>query len=393
MSQQTATLPRHTPPFWRDIRVLSIAGQVLFVLLVAIAAGILYANVTTGMQQLGMSAGLRFMNSTAGFEISQKVIPYTPQDSYWRAFQVGVVNTLLVAVVGIALATITGIIVGVAQISPNWLLARLARTYVIIFRNIPLLLQLFFWYFGVFQALPNVRDSLALPGSIYLSSRGLVIPWVESNPTAGAWWLLMGVAGLAAAGLWYALKLRQERTGAQAPRTLLAVLLMVAVGSIGLLLLNPFTPTIPELGRFNFSGGLRISIEYTALVLGLVTYTGAFIAEHVRAGIQGIPKGQSEAARALGLKRGQMMRLVILPQALRIIIPPTTNEYLNLTKNSSLAIAIGYPDLFNVSRTILNQTGQAVSVIFLIMVSYLTISLFTSLLMNLYNRRVRLVER
>lgn len=393
MSQQTATLPTATPPFWRDVRFLSIAGQVLFVVLVAIAAGILYANVTIGMRQLGMSAGFAFMNSTAGFEISQKLIEYSPQDSYWRAFQVGVVNTLLVAVVGIALATVTGIVVGVAQLSPNWLIARLARTYVIIFRNIPLLLQLFFWYFGVFQALPNVRESIALPGSIYLSSRGLVIPWFEGTPTTGAWWLLVAAGIGAAVGLWYALKLRQDRTGAQAPRTLLAIVLVLAMGAVGVLVLNPFTLTIPELGRFNFSGGLRISIEYTALVVGLVTYTSAFIAEHVRAGIQGISKGQSEAARALGLKRGQMMRLVILPQALRIIIPPTTNEYLNLTKNSSLAIAIGYPDLFNVSRTILNQTGQAVSVIFLIMVSYLTISLITSLLMNLYNRRVRLVER
>ncbi len=393
MSQQAATLPTQSPPFWRDLRFLTIGGQILFVLLVALVAGTLYANVTQGMARLGMTAGFSFMNSTAGFEISQKIVPFEPQDSYWRAFQVGVVNTLVVAMVGIALATLLGIIVGVSQLSPNWLVAQLARTYVITFRNIPLLLQLFFWYFGVFQALPNVRQSIELPGHIYLNSRGLVIPWLEGNPTAGTWWLLVGASVLVAGGVMYALKVRQDRTGQQAPGLLIGAGIVAGTAGLGMLLLNPFTVTIPELQRFNFQGGLRISIEYTALVVGLVIYTGAFIAEHVRAGIQGISKGQSEAARALGLKRGQMLRLVILPQALRIIIPPTTNEYLNLTKNSSLAIAIGYPDLFNVSRTILNQTGQAVSVILLIMASYLTISLFTSLLMNLYNQRVRLVER
>ncbi|NJK80995.1 MAG: ABC transporter permease subunit [Chloroflexaceae bacterium] len=329
--------------------------------------------------------------------------PTTPIDSYWRAFQVGVINTILVSLVGIALATILGIVVGVAQLSTNWLVARLARTYVAIFRNIPLLLQLFFWYFGVFQQLPVVRESIALPGAIYLSSRGLAFPWLEprliqqpaGEPTSNVMlWLTVVLASIVVAGAaWYVLKVRQDRTGAQSPRFLIASLIIAASGVLGLMVLQPFVLTVPEFQRFNFQGGQRISIEYAALLLGLTTYTGAFIAEHVRAGIQGIPKGQNEAARAVGLKGGQMMRLVILPQALRIIIPPTTNEYLNLTKNSSLAIAIAYPDLFNVSRTILNQTGQAVSVIGLIMVSYLTISLVTSLLMNLYNRRVRLVER
>ncbi|NJO07408.1 MAG: ABC transporter permease subunit [Chloroflexaceae bacterium] len=403
MSQQVATVSHQAPPFWRDLRFLSIAGQVLFVLIVALIAGTLYANVTSGMASLGMNAGYGFMGLAAGFEISQTPIPYNPIDSYWRAFQVGVINTILVSLVGIALATILGIVVGVAQLSTNWLVARLARTYVAIFRNIPLLLQLFFWYFGVFQQLPVVRESIALPGAIYLSSRGLAFPWLEprliqqpaGEPTSNVMlWLTVVLASIVVAGAaWYVLKVRQDRTGAQSPRFLIAALIIAASGVLGLMVLQPFVLTVPEFQRFNFQGGQRISIEYAALLLGLTTYTGAFIAEHVRAGIQGIPKGQNEAARAVGLKGGQMMRLVILPQALRIIIPPTTNEYLNLTKNSSLAIAIAYPDLFNVSRTILNQTGQAVSVIGLIMVSYLTISLVTSLLMNLYNRRVRLVER
>lgn len=394
-------MPEQTIPFWRDIRVLTIGGQIFFVLIIALVAGTLYANVTSGMQQLGMTAGYQFMDSSAGFEISQKPVPYTPADSYWRAFQVGVVNTMLAAVVGIALASLVGIVVGVAQLSQNWLVANLARTYVGIFRNIPLLLQLFFWYFGVYQQLPVVREAISLPGSIYLSSRGLVFPWLEPATTAngdpagmvGPWLWVVATGCIVAAVVWSLLKQWQDRTGAQSPRLLIGAAIIMTFALVGLFVLQPFLLSMPEFGRFNFTGGLRISIEYAALLTGLTTYTGAFIAEHVRAGIQGIPKGQTEAAHALGLNRGKTMRLVILPQALRIIIPPTTNEYLNLTKNSSLAIAIGYPDLFNVARTILNQTGQAVSLIGLIMLSYLLISLTTSLLMNLYNRRVRLIER
>jgi general L-amino acid transport system permease protein len=347
------------------------------------------------MQRANMSSGYEFLSSTAGFEISQTMLPYDPSDSYWRAFQVGVVNTIIVSVAGIVLATLLGIIMGIAQLSGNWLIAQIARIYVAVFRNIPLLLQLLFWYFAVFQKLPGVRDSIELPGPIYINSRGLGMIGPEFTDTTGVWlgFILGGVIIASAVGYW--LKREQDRTGRQSPRLLIGSGIVLLSAVIGWFVVspNPFTITVPEFQRFNFQGGMSLEPEFAALLLGLVSYTGAFIAENVRAGIQGVSKGQKEAARAMGLSGGQSMRLVILPQALRIIIPPTTNQYLNLAKNSSLAIAIGYADLFQVSRTISNQTGQTVQIIGLVMVSYLTISLTTSLLMNLYNRSVRLVER
>lgn len=396
MSQQITTIPQHKPPFWRDVRVLAILGQLAFVLLVFAIAGMLYANVVSSMQRLGMNSSYGFMEGTAGFEIGQKAIPYVPSDSYWRAFQVGVLNTVIITIAGIMLATLVGIIIGVAQLSSNWLIAKLAQLYVIIFRNVPLLLQLLFWYSGVFLInLPNVRNAIGISDLFYLSNRGIAVVGPEFTDTAAAWFgfVLAGVA--VSGGVWYWLARLQDRTGQQSPRVLIALAIVLFSAFTGWLLLSPqpFAVTFPEQGRFNIQGGLQLAPEFAALLLGVVIYTGAFIAENVRAGIQGISRGQKEAARALGLSAGQSMRLVILPQALRIIIPPTTNQYLNLAKNSSLAIAIGYPDLFNVTRTIFNQTGQTVQIIGLIMVSYLAISLITSLLMNLYNRSTRLVER
>jgi general L-amino acid transport system permease protein len=396
MSQQAKPVSHQSPPWWRDVRVLAILGQVVFVLVVALLLGILVMNVMTSMQRLGMSGSYAFMNGTAGFEIAQKLIPYQPADSYWRAFQVGVANTIIIAVLGIFLATIVGIVMGVTQLSSNWLLAKLAQGYVTIFRNIPLLLQLLFWYSGVFLVqLPNVRNAIGLPNIFYLSNRGVAFVGPEFTATAFAWlgFILAGVLVSVGVSLW--LRRIRERTGRQYPLPLINLGIILGCALLGWLLLSPtpFIITVPALERFNIQGGVQLAPEMAALLLGLVIYTGAFIAENVRAGIQGVSKGQKEAARALGLSAGQSMRLVILPQALRIIIPPTTNQYLNLVKNSSLAIAIGYPDLFNVTRTIFNQTGQTVQIIGLIMVSYLIISLLTSLLMNLYNRSTRLVER
>jgi general L-amino acid transport system permease protein len=402
MSEQASRQPTDTaavaharPPFWRDVRVLSIGGQVLFVLLVALVAGTLYANVTSEMQRLNMSGSYDFMGSNAGFEIAETPIPYSPTDSYWRAFQVGVINTIIVSIWGIVLATIIGIVMGVAQLSGNWLLAQLARAYVAIFRNIPLLLQLLFWFFGIVPLLPVVREAIALPGPIYISRRGIVMIGPEFTATTGTW-LLFLLAGVVVAGVvWFALLRLQDRTGRHTPRFWIALAIVLAAGALGWLLLTPqpLALTVPVFEQFNFQGGIELSPAYAALLAGLVVYTGAFIAENVRAGIQGVSKGQKEAARALGLSGAQSMQLIILPQALRIIIPPTTSQYLNLAKNSSLAIAIGFPDLFNVARTITNQTGQTVQLIGLIMASYLIISLTTSLLMNIYNRSVRLVER
>lgn len=395
-AQSSAPPQNQSIPFWRNVRVLAILGQLVFLLLVALGVGIIINNVASGMERLGMPPiNYDFMSSEAGFEIAQTFLPYGPTDSFWRAFAVGLVNTLVVSIAGIILATLLGIFLGIAQLSSNWLIARLARLIVIIFRNIPLLLQLLFWYFAVFQKLPPVREAIAFPGPIYLSQRGVTMIGPAFGPTVGVW-LLFVLGGLLVGGVaWTWLMRYQERTGKERPRYLIAGAILVAFAVVGWFVLtpSPVTLTTPELGRFNFSGGLSISPEFAALLLSLTVYTGVFIAENVRAGIQGVSKGQKEAARALGLTGSQSMRLVILPQALRIIIPPTTNQYLNLAKNSSLAIAIGFADLFNVSRTILNVTGQTIPLILLLMVTYLAISLSTSLIMNIYNRRVRLVER
>ncbi len=383
------------PPFWRDIRILAIVGQIVFILLIALVAGILYANVTQGMRQLGIGGGYAFMQQTAGFEIGVTPIAYSPLDSYWRAFQVGVVNTLLVSVLGIILATVLGLIFGIAQLSSNWLVAKLALVYVVIFRNVPLVVQLIFWQGAVFLKLPRVQDAVVLPGPIFLSNRGISLPGFTPTASTG-WWLgYILVSVIIAAIVWVWLIKRQEHTGQQSPRFLIATLIILATMAGGWLILTipPLEFTFPERRGLNFQGGFRMGPEYAALLVGLVVYTGTFIAEIVRAGIQGVSKGQKEAARAIGLSSGLSMRLVVLPQAMRIIIPPTTSQYLNLAKNSSLAIAIGFPDLFNVSRTIANQTGQVVQIIGLVMASYLTISLVISLLMNLFNRSVRLVER
>ncbi len=396
-TSQTAAMAHQQPPFWRNVRVLSIIAQIIFVLLVLAVGSIIVNNVVTGMERQGMPPiSYDFMRSEAGFEIGQTPISYSPTDSYWRAFQVGVINTIIVSITGIVLATIIGVIVGISQLSTNWLVAKLAQAFVAIFRNIPLLLQLLFWYFAIFQQLlPRVADSIELPGMIFINNRGVIMPGPMFSETAGAWAGFIGAGLVIAAGVWYWLIKVQERTGHQSPRLLISAGIVLGSALLGWLLLSPapFTISLPELQRFNFEGGLQLNPEFSALLLGLSIYTSAFIAENVRAGIQGVPKGQKEAARALGLSGGQSMRLVILPQALRIIIPPTTSQYLNLAKNSSLAIAVAYSDLFGVARTIFNQTGQTVPLIILIMVSYLTISLITSLLMNLYNRRVRLVER
>ena len=312
------------------------------------------------------------------------------------AFLVGIVNTVRVAVIGIVLATIIGTVVGIARLSGNWLVRKLATVYVETIRNIPLLVQLFFWYFAVMlTALPLVKEAIRLPGSIYLSRRGLYLPWpvpTESFATWG-WWILAGVAvGVAVHLLRRAQLKRADRPGLPLIPALIALLGVILVGWFA----TPGSPLVldvPVLKKFNFEGGMWLSTSFSALVIGLATYTAAFIAEIVRAGIQAVGVGQTEAAKALGLKRGLVLRLVVLPQALRVIVPPLTSQYLNLTKNSSLAILIGYYDLLNVGTTIFNQTGRAVEMILLIMGSYLSMSLLTSILMNWYNRRIKLVER
>lgn len=370
---------------WRDIRVIRVAAQVVVVGLVGLLAAFLLRNLLTAMDQRGLGFGFGFLDSTAGFAISETPIPYSATDTYGLAFLVGLLNTLFVSAVGIVLATLLGLVVGVARLSRNFLVNRVAAGYVEIIRNTPLLVQLFFLYAFLLQ-LPGVADSVALPGGIFLNQRGLSLPAPVFSPTLGAWlaFVALGI-GLAIASR-FLLPRGIRSIG------LLAILVVPAIGWI-VLGEAPIGVDPPVLQRFNFTGGMTLSSGFTALLAGLVLYTAAFIGEVVRGGILAVRRGQVEAARALGLSEGHILRLVVFPQALRVIVPPLTSQYLNLAKNSSLAIAIGYPDLFSVSQTMGNQTGQPVSVIVMVMGTYLTISLVTSLLMNLYNRRVQVLER
>jgi general L-amino acid transport system permease protein len=323
------------------------------------------------------------------------VIPYDPTRSFGYALWVGFLNTIKVSIVGIFLATILGLIAALARLSTNWLVRSIASVYVNIIRNIPLLVQLFIWYFALFQQLPPVDEAISLPGPIYLSQRGLYMIGMVPADTFSRWLLFLIAALILSIAAYQLLFQYQLRTGRATYPGLTALVLLVGLPLLGWFLVSspPLQVSIPELGTFNFRGGLRLTPEFAALLAGLVVYTGAFIAEVIRGGILSVSKGQVEAARSLGLSSIQTLRLVTLPLALRVIIPPLISQYLNLTKNSSLAIAIGFVDLFFIGRTIINQAGQAVPVFILIMGIYLSLSLFTSFLMNIYNRRVQLVER
>jgi general L-amino acid transport system permease protein len=373
--------------------------QVLFqiILVVAIVAlfWMIISNTAANLKRQNIASGFGFWNTTAGFDISQTLIQYTNTSTYGRVFWVGLTNTLLVAGIGVFFATIVGFTMGIARLSTNWLIARLATVYVETIRNIPPLLQLFVWYFMILNMLPPPRRSLELFGGAALNTRGLYLP--EPLPQLGFGAVLLalafGILAAIAVAIWA--RRRQLRTGAQF-HTGLAVLGLIVVLPVAVFFLagSPLEFSYPKLRGFNFEGGIVILPELMALILGLVIYTGAFIAEIVRAGIQGVPKGQKEAAMAIGLSPGQTLRLVVIPQAMRIIIPPLTSNYLNLTKNSSLAVAIAYPDLVSVfAGTVLNQTGQAVEVILITMLVYLSISLLTSMFMNWFNARMALVER
>lgn len=387
----------HIRAFWRDIRFLQGLGQVIFILLMALAAGFLYANVSANLARQGLTVGYGFITNPASFDIGESYIPYELSDSYGRAILVGLVNTLVVSALGIVLTTLVGIIAGIARLSSNWLISRLAGAYVGVIRNTPLIIQLMFWYFGIILQLPSVRAAVALPGPVYLTQRGVYLPWYEATPAFASWRISIWLALASIVLIWFIFRSLQHRSGVPIPlwwylAYIIAPVLILWIG----LLIQPEPPlliSVPELTGLNFRGGLQLTPEFAALLFGLVAYTGAFVAEIVRAGIQAVSHGQVEAALSLGLTIGQTLRLIILPQALRVIIPPLTSQYLNLAKNSSLAIAIGYPDLFSIAGTVINQTGAVLEVILIMMLSYLSMSLFTSLLMNIYNSRVRLVER
>lgn len=376
-----------------------IRGYVYQLALLAVVGFLVWSAASNAIENLRaqkIASGFGFWHNAAGFDVNQKLIPFSASGStYGQAFWVGLLNTLLVASIGIVLSTFLGFFVGVARLSSNWVLAKLAMIYVEVIRNLPLLLQLFFWYNAVLKPLPDARNSIALPGSIFLNNRGLIMP----NPQFGAGFQAVVVAFFIAVVLAIAFytwsKKQQARTGTQYPNGTITFGMIIGLPLLVYFIAGqPLSFELPQQGRFNLTGGLQIFPEFVALLIGLTTYTAGFIAEVVRAGILAVSKGQTEAAHALGLRAGPTLKLVVIPQAMRVIIPPLTSNYLNLTKNSSLAVAIGYPDLVQVfTGTVLNQTGQAVEVVAITMAVYLTISLVTSLFMNIYNQRMALVER
>ncbi len=389
MSRPVAVVFYNNPKFRGAVYQLAIVGALAWL-------GYEFAlNAKANLDAQKIASGFGFLHNTAGFGVNQSLITYNETDTYARVFFVGLLNTLIVSGIGIVLSTILGFIVGIGRLSPNWLLARIAGGYVELIRNLPLLFQILFWYLAVLGTLPSPRQSYFIYGGLFLNNRGIIVPApvVGQHMDYVLFALVLAVGATIALGLWA--RRRRVRTGRQFPLLRTGLALIVGLPLLAFVAAGfPLSFAKPELRGFNFVGGIRLIPEFMALLIALTTYTAAFIAEVVRAGILAVPRGQTEAARSLGLSRGRTLRRVVVPQALRVIVPPLTNQYLNLTKNSSLAVAIGYPDLFAVfAGTTLNQTGQAIEIIAVTMAVYLLISLVTSFAMNLYNARVRLTER
>jgi general L-amino acid transport system permease protein len=395
MSEHDSELKPSKPAVWNDPKYRALFFQIVLVLALGYFIVSIVDNTLTNMESRGISTGFAFLSEPSGFGILQSLIEFDESHTYGRTFFVGLLNTLLVAGLGIFFATLLGFIMGVARLSNNWIVAKVATVYIEIFRNIPLLLQIFFWYFAVLAALPGVRQSMSLGAGIEFNNRGLYLP--SPVPEDGffiiGWLFVIGIIATVFLARWA--HKRQEDTGQQFPVFFSALGLIFGLPLIVFLLMgSPLSWDYPTLKGFNFQGGLTIIPELLALLLALTIYTGTFIAETVRAGINAVSHGQTEAAMALGFTRGKTMRLIIIPQAMRVIIPPLTSQYLNLAKNSSLATAIGYPDIVAVFMgTTLNQTGQAVEITMMTMGVYLTISLTISMFMNWFNKRMALVER
>ena len=370
--------------FWQIVLIVAVVGSVLY----------LANNAIANLERQHIASGFGFLHREAGFDISEKLVPYDPSDTYRDAFVVGLLNTFEVAGLGVVLATVLGTLVGISRLSKNWLLSRLAQVYVELWRNIPLLLQLFFWYAILHVTAPGPRDAWhPLPG-VFLSNRGLMFPMPVPDPSHKYIWGAFFIGIIATVVLDWWGRRRQEATGQPFPIMGAGAALIIGLPLIVFLVTGVHLHLdLPSLQGFNFAGGASFSPELTALLVGLVIYTASYIAEIVRSGILAVSHGQTEAAGALGLRSGLILRLIVLPQALRIIIPPMTSQYLNLTKNSTLAVAIGFPDLVFVANTQMNQTGQAVEGISIIMATYLAISLSISLLMNIYNARIALKGR
>jgi len=400
MASRGDTAPRAGTAFWNDPRFRSIFFQLLLVAFIVGFGWYLFVNTTANLERQGIASGFDFLNSTAGFGIIMSLIEYSEESTYGRAFLVGLLNTILMSVLGIVLATIIGFIIGIARLSSNWLIAKMATVYVETLRNIPLLLQIFFWYFYVLRVVPSPRNSVNILDSVFINNRGVYSP----KPLFGDGFefvvigFVVAIFSIVILSRWA--RKRLYDTGEQFPVFLTSLATILGLPLLGLVLAVlvygkiPLSFDYPVLRGFNFNGGLVMIPEFVALLLALSAYTATFIAEIVRAGILAVSHGQTEAAHALGLRNGPTLRLVIIPQALRVIIPPLTSQYLNLTKNSSLAAAIAYPELVSVfAGTVLNQTGQAVEVIGITMAIYLGISLLISAFMNWYNRKMALVER
>ena len=378
---------------WFDRRGRGYLLQLLVLLCVTVFFAVITSNTIANLQKAGLTSGFGFLGDQAFFDINQRLIDYTSQSSFGRALIVGLLNTVLVSSLGIITATLIGFVAGILRLSNNWLVSRLITAYVEITRNVPLLLQIILWW-AILTSLPKVRDSVSIFGAFFLNNRGLRAP--SPNFESLFFWvcisLLLCLIVTVAIAIWS--RRRQKITGKAFPVTLAGLFLLIIVPlfvfySLG----QPINWDIPERTRFNFRGGFNVTPELLALWIALATYTGAFISEIVRAGILSVSTGQSEAALSLGLRKNQTMRLIVIPQALRVIIPPLTSQYLNLTKNSSLAIAIGYQDLVSIGGTILNQSGHALEVVAIWMMVYLSLSLATSAFMNWYNKRISLVER
>ncbi len=395
MTQTTPRVPRAPRRrwSWNDPATRALIYQILILGLVALGVWYLGSNTLHNLAARNISTGFAFLHEEAGFAIGESMVDYSPADTYGHAVVVGLLNTLKVSVVGVIAATLFGTLLGISRLSKNWLLSRLAGLYIEVMRNIPLLLQLFFWYALITEIMPGPRQALQPIPDVFVSNRGFKIPWFKGDAMDWVFGgLALAIVLIVLLAHWA--RRHQDATGKIFPlgRAALGLLIVVPVlaywVSGGTLELDR-----PELKGFNFQGGLNMSPEFSALLLGLVTYTSAFVGEVVRSGIQAVNQGQWEAASSIGLSRARTLRLVILPQAMRVIIPPMTSQYLNLTKNSSLAVAIGYPDIVAVTNTILNQTGQTIEGIMIIMAAYLVVSLSISVFMNWYNKRIALVER
>jgi general L-amino acid transport system permease protein len=379
---------------YNDPKIRSRAAQAIFVLLLVWVGYEIYHNTSANLTKLGKNVDFGFLWNTAGFDIIQRPLEYSRESTYLEAVIIGFLNTLIVAALGIIFATLIGFVIGIMRLSSNWLIAKIATGYVEIIRNIPLLLQILFWYTAVLKPLPGPKESLSFFGFAFLSNRGLIIPkpiWSDGAGFVGIAFII-GCIGAVAISRWA--RQRQERTGEQFPTFWAGLGAIIGIPLIVFLATGaPVTFEYPVFKGFNFVGGTTILPELIALLLSLSIYTASFIAEIVRAGILAVSHGQTEAAHALGLRAQPTLRLVIIPQALRVIIPPLTSQYLNLTKNSSLAVAIAYPDLVAMGGVVMNQSGRAVEIVIIWMIVYLTVSLLTSAFMNWYNARVRLVER